>query len=84
VTLRILRVAGDEPDVLRLAGRLAAAEVPVLERSAEAGLRALDLAELLSADEEGIAVLRRLRRRGVEIRNPSRYFELVLTTGPGD
>jgi ABC-type transporter Mla MlaB component len=84
VTLRILRVASDEPDVLRLAGRLAAAEVAVLERSVEAGLRALDLADLQSADEEGIAVLRRLRRRGVEIRNPSRYFELLLTTGPGD
>ncbi len=84
MTLRILRVASDEPDVLRLAGRLAAAEVPVLERSVAAGLRALDLADLQSADEEGIAVLRRLRRHGVEIRNPSRYFELLLTTGPGD
>lgn len=76
--LRILRVAGDEPEVLRLAGRLAAAEVPELERSAVAGLRALDLSDLLSADEEGIAALRRLRRRGVELRNASRYFEILL------
>ena len=78
MTLRILRLESDEPGVLRLAGRLAAAEVRELEMSAEGGLRALDLGELRSADEDGLAALRRLRQRGVAIRNPSRYLEILL------
>jgi len=78
VTLRIIPAANDDPSVLGLAGRLAAPEVPVLERSAEAGLRVLDLSDLMSADDQGIAVLRRLRQSGVELRNVSRYIELLL------
>lgn len=78
MTLRILRLESDEPGVLRLAGRLAAAEVRELEMSAEGGLRALDLGELRSTDEDGLAALRRLRQRGVAIRNPSRYLEILL------
>ena len=50
----------------------------MLERSAEAGIRALDLRDLLSADEQGLAALRRLRERGVEIRNPSHYLAMRL------
>ena len=49
--------------------------MPELERSAEAGVRALDLEDLVSADEEGLAALRRLRNRGVEIKNPSQIME---------
>jgi hypothetical protein len=59
-------------------GRLGAEEVPELERSAEAGVRALDLADLLSADEEGLAALRRLRDRGIRIRNASHYLAILL------
>jgi len=78
LTLRITPVPTDDPGILRLEGRLRADEVPVLERSAAAGIRALDLTDLTSADEEGLAALRRLRNRGVEIRNPSHYLAMLL------
>jgi hypothetical protein len=78
LTLRITPAPGDEPRTLRLAGRLGAAEAPELARCAEAGVRALDLEDLLSADEEGLAVLRRLGARGIELRNPSRYLAMLL------
>jgi hypothetical protein len=78
MTLRVIPAATDDPSVLGLAGRLAAAEVPVLERSAGTGLRVLDLSDLMSADDQGIALLRRLRHSGVELRNVSRYIELLL------
>jgi hypothetical protein len=76
LTLRITPT--DDPRTLRLAGRLGAAEAAELERCAEAGVRALDLEDLLSADEEGLAALRRLRARGIEMRNPSRYLAILL------
>ena len=78
MTLRITPVRHEEAGVLRLAGRLGAAEVPELERSAGAGVRALDLADLTGADEEGLAAIRRLRDRGLEVRNASHYLELAL------
>jgi hypothetical protein len=78
LTLRITPVVSDEPGILRLEGRLRAEEVPELERSAEAGVKALDLQDLLAADEEGLAAIRRLRDRGVEIRNPSHYLAMLL------
>jgi len=78
LTLRITSVPSGEPRTLRLVGRLGAEEVPELERSAEAGVRALDLADLLSADEEGLAALRRLRDRGIRIRNASHYLAILL------
>ena len=78
MTLRITPVPGDDPAILRLEGRLRSEEVPELERSAEAGVQALDLEDLASADEEGLAALRRLRDRGVEIRNPSHYLSMLL------
>jgi hypothetical protein len=78
LTLRITPVPTDDPGILRLEGRLRADEVPVLERSAAAGIRALDLTDLTSADEEGLAAVRRLRDRGIEIRNPSHYLAMLL------
>lgn len=78
MTLRITPVPSDDPGILRLEGRLRAEEVPVLESSAEDGVRALDLADLMSADEEGLAAIRRLRDRGIEIRNPSHYLAMLL------
>jgi len=78
VTLRITAVPGEDQQTLRLEGRLGAGEVPELERSAEALVGALDLKNLLSADEEGLAALRRLRDRGIEIRNASCYLAMRL------
>ena len=78
LTLRITLVPSDDRGTLRLEGRLHAEEVPELERSAEAGVRVLDLKDLLSADEEGLVAIRRLRDRGIEIRNPSHYLAMLL------
>jgi len=78
LTLRITPVPSAFVGTLRLEGRLRAEEVPELEMSAEAGVQALDLEDLQSADEEGLAALRRLRDRGVEIRNPSHYLAMRL------
>lgn len=78
LTLRITPVPSAFPGTLRLEGRLRAEEVPELERSAEAGVQALDLEDLQSADEDGLAAIRRLRDRGLEIRNPSHYLAMLL------
>ncbi len=78
MTLRIARVSSDQPGILYLQGRLAAEEVSELEQSAETGICALDLKDLLSVDQEGLAALRRLCARGIEIRNPSRYLAMLL------
>ena len=78
MTLRITPVPADDPGILRLEGRLRSDEVPELERSAETGVKALDLEDLQSADEDGLAAIRRLRDRGVEIRNPSHYLAMRL------
>lgn len=78
LTLRITPVPTDDPGILRLEGRLRAEEVPVLERCAADGIRALDLTDLTSADEEGLAALRRLRDRGIEVRNASHYLAMLL------
>ena len=78
MTLRITPNPNDHQGTLRLEGRLRSEEVPELERSAEAGVLVLDLEDLVSADEEGLAALRRLRARGVEMRNASRYLAMLL------
>jgi hypothetical protein len=78
LTLRITDVPHDDRRTLRLEGRLRAEEVEELERSVEAGARALDLTYLRSADEEGLAAIRRLRDRGIEIRNPSHSLAMRL------
>jgi ABC-type transporter Mla MlaB component len=78
MTLRITPVPDQEAGTLRLEGHLGATEVPELERSAATGVGAVDLSDLRSADHEGLAALRRLRARGLEIRNASRYLTMVL------
>jgi hypothetical protein len=78
LTLRISPVPGHYPRILRLEGRLGAGEVPELERSAESGVEALDLGDLVSTDGDGLAALRRLRDRGTEIRNASHYLAILL------
>jgi hypothetical protein len=78
LTLRITDAPHEDRPALRLEGRLCAEEVEELERSVEAGVRALDLTYLMSADEEGLAALRRLRDRGIEIRNPSHSLAMRL------
>lgn len=79
LTFRITPVPSDNPGALRLEGSLRAEAVPELERSAGAEIRVLDLEDLVSADWEGLAALRRLRDRGIEIRNPSNYLAMLLS-----
>lgn len=78
MTLRITPSPRDHQGTLRLEGRLRFEEVSELEKSAETGIRVLDLEDLMSADEQGLAALRRLRARGVEIRNASHYLAMLL------
>jgi hypothetical protein len=78
MTLRITAIPKERPTTLRLEGRLGAEEVPELERSVDASIRHLDLRDLVSADEEGVAALRRLRGRGLKLKSASRYFALRL------
>jgi ABC-type transporter Mla MlaB component len=54
---------------IRLEGRLSADEIAELEQLVGVDPRraGLDLAELRSADASGLALLRRLRREGVDI-----------------
>lgn len=78
MTLRITTLGSTDSGILLLEGWLGKGEVPELEKSAEAGVQALDLKDLLSVDQDGLAALRRLRDRGVEIKNPSHYLAMLL------
>ncbi len=73
-----LRITSSDDGTIHLVGWLSAAEVEDLETCAAAGIRALDLCDLMSADDEGLAALRRLSTRGIEMRNASRYFTILL------
>ncbi len=74
-----------EQEILSLAGRLEVAGALELERIARAhagpSVLDLDLAELLTSDEAGIIVLRRLRSDGCRLRRVSPYIALLLETG---
>jgi hypothetical protein len=66
--------------VVRIHGRLAGTAVHELERVCrEATLPLLlDVTNLMSADDEGIAALRRLRCDGVQLAGASPYLSLLL------
>ena len=73
----------DETDrcVVRLAGRLGAAQVPDLSLVCRNNTRArllIDLSDLLNADASGIEALRRLRREGATLTGVSEYLRLKL------
>jgi hypothetical protein len=74
-----------EPDraTVRIHGRLAGAAVPELERVCleAAGVLVLDLTYLMSADERGIAMLRRLIADGAQCTGMSGYVTLLLELG---
>ena len=65
--------------VVRLAGRLSAAQVPELlgACAGEVPLE-LDLTELMSADEAGIEALQRLRDHGSNLVGVSGYLQVTL------
>jgi hypothetical protein len=63
--------------VVRLAGRLSAAQVPELLGACAIPL-VLDLSDLLSADSAGIEALQRLRGQGATLVNVPGYLQLKL------
>jgi hypothetical protein len=71
--------------VVKLAGRLSAAEVPELLTACgdhDGGLE-LELSDLVSADAPGIEALQRLQRKGAKLVGVSGYIRLKLDTSTG-
>jgi hypothetical protein len=67
--------------IVRLAGRLSAAQVPELFNAwAGQGNIELDLTDLLSADPAGIEALQRIRRSGATLSGTPGYIQLQLHT----
>jgi hypothetical protein len=70
--------------VVRLAGRLSAAQVPeLLTACAESGAVELDLTDLVSADGAGITALQRLRAQGAALVGTAGYIQLKLDSPSG-
>ncbi len=70
--------------VVAITGRLSGHVVEELRgvrRSIE-GAVTLDLASLVSADEEGVEAIRAMSLEGDEIRNPSPFVQLLLQDDP--
>jgi hypothetical protein len=63
--------------VVRLAGRLSAAQVPELLGACSLPLE-LDLSDLVSADSSGIEALQRLRSQGATLVHVPGYLQLKL------
>jgi hypothetical protein len=74
-------VTEGDRQIVRLAGRLSAAQVPELLTACadQAGIE-LDLTDLLSADPSGIEALQRLRRKGATLSGTPGYIQLQLHT----
>ncbi len=70
--------------VVRLAGKLCAAQVPdLLVVCTRAGLLHVDLTDLVSVDAAGVEALRRVRARGAILSGASGYIQLKLDS-PAD
>ena len=80
VNLRLDVVAESDRSVVRVQGRLAGAAVSELERVCRdaSGLLVLDLLHLVSADDAGIATLKRLMADGAQCTGVSPYLALLL------
>lgn len=78
--LRIEQECLGETTVVHVVGRLVGAGVEELRRVCTASPRPLriDLAELLQADEMGLALLRALRDSGAELMAVSPFIALLL------
>ena len=78
--LRITTARSGEATRVILAGRLAGESTADLDRIVgdAGGEIRLDLGELRGADAEGLALLRRLQAKGVQLERASPYINLVL------
>ena len=74
-------VADGDRRIVRLAGRLSAAQVPELFNvcAGQEGIE-LDLKDLLSADPAGIEALQRMCRHGATLSGTPGYIQLQLHT----
>jgi anti-anti-sigma regulatory factor len=72
--------------VVRIAGRLSGAAVPLFRKACDPieGAFVLDLSNLLSADAAGIEVIRKVGETGVEVRGASPFVRLLLDDAPGE
>jgi hypothetical protein len=71
--------------LVRLAGRLSAAQVPELLTVCTGTLPLqIELTDLVSADAAGIEALQLLRGRGASLSGVPGYFQLQLDSTPGD
>lgn len=80
LAIRITKRVDARQTILKVDGRLQTGDLEELTRACrgEQGATALDLSELLSADREGVSLLRELVALGVEVRGASPYIELLL------
>ena len=80
VNLRVDVVGADGRRVVRPAGRLLGEDIPIFEQicNDQAPPFQIDLEELLSADEAGLAVLLRQRERGARFVHVPAYIRLRL------
>lgn len=80
MVLRLRVSREDEATVVHVDGRLAVHGVHDLEATVggAAGPVVLDLTDLLSADDAGVAALRLLVERGIRLRGTTPYVALLL------
>ena len=80
--LRLTVSRAADSTVVHVDGRLAVRCVDDLQRAVtdSSGTVILDLTNLLSADDAGVAALRLLRQRGAQLRGASPYVRLLLNT----
>ena len=83
MSLRIITTSDGEQTLVKVAGRLQLPFESELDREIRSidGPFVLDLSELLSADEAGIAKLRKLASSGAELRGTSGYVQMLLDDG---
>ena len=85
MNLRLSVTKRNVATVVHVEGRLATAGVRLLEELVQdsAGAVSLDLSNLMSADDAGIAALRTFKGRGVRLTGVSPYIELLLADDRG-
>ena len=80
MNVRITTTTDVDPTVIKIVGRLEAADVPELDKEIDSvdGRLVLDLSELKSAEPAGIERLRELAAGGAEFRGASPYVQMLL------
>ena len=86
VEVRIDVTSEGPQTVVFIAGRLAGDPIVQLREVCDpiAGAFALDLSDLLSADDAGINAIRTLGEKGAVVRGASPFIQMLLDEGRGD